>query len=297
MIKVFEKAIREHASEYFSVNASFSFLKYSTVTSGALLKDKVIFLVFKNRDQIPFLCIKTVRNYEAKEAITRNFSNLKKLNSLTEGSPYERLFAKALYFHDDGENVFCIETACPGRRLSKDKDKLAVVVKGYVGFQEYAAKSDGFYLRSMEQLAKEAVINSGLNQKEQMGLLAYVETLPFSDIKLPRIIQHGDLTLDNILFSQKGLGIIDYDFVGNTDIPGFDLFGLFRRFDRTLLSKLLTEYFPTYFEKIGSKYSSHDNRRLIFLYHLIEHTQGRMHTEEVSVERIISDFERLYHLP
>src|SRR3989344_5334670 len=110
MIKLFEKVIKEHLAKYLAEdNLPLSYLKFSTVTSGSGLNDKVIFLVFKNHESSPFLCIKTVRNYGAKHAISRNFNNLKKLNTLTRESAHAQLFAEALYLYDDGENIFCIE--------------------------------------------------------------------------------------------------------------------------------------------------------------------------------------------
>ncbi len=296
MIKIFEKVIKEHLTDHL-VESDFplSYLKYSTVTSGSGLNDKVIFLVFKNRASLPFLCLKTVRNYGAKEAISRNFYNLKKLNELTDGSSHASLFAKALYLHDDGENIFYIETACLGKKINLDKNKLRDVIQYYIDFQEYLAKQGDGSLRDIEQLTKETVAKSGLNESGQQKLLEYIAKLPFIKIKLPRIIQHGDLTPDNLLLSESGLCIVDYDYVGNSDIPGFDLFGLFHRFRSADLLKLCEEYFPPYFEKIGGQFWNDSYRRLLFLYHLIEHTQGKLlNLESVLPEKIISDFERLY---
>lgn len=297
MIKLFEKVIRENLKNRLTESDfPLDYLKYSTITSGAGLDDKVIFLVFKNHSSTPFLYLKTVRNYEAKEAVSRNFNNLKKLNALTAGSSYDRLFAQALYLHDDGENIFSIETACLGKRVNRDREKLRAVVTDYIGFQEYLAKSSAYSLRDIEQLATETVIKSGLNERDQHKLLEYItDKLPRTEVRLPRIIQHGDLTLDNLLLSESGLCIIDYDYVGSSDIPGFDLFGLFRRFNRADLTKLCKEYFPMYFEKIGGKFGGDNYRRLWFLYHLTEHTQGKSHNSgEALFERIISDFKRLY---
>ena len=296
MIKLFEKVIKEHLAKYLAEdNLPLSYLKFSTVTSGSGLNDKVIFLVFKNHASLPFLCLKTVRNYEAKQAILRHFHNLKKLNALTAESSYARLFAQALYLHDDGKNIFCIETACTGERAKLDRKGLRVVMASYLGFQEYLAKSGNHSLRDMDQLAKETVIKSGLDESNQRGLLEYIAKLPSVDIGLPRIIQHGDLTLDNILLSKNQFCIIDYDYVGDTDIPGFDLFGLFHRLDWANLQKLCEEYFPAYFKKIGGKFWGNNYRGLVFLYHLIEHMQGKIHnSKDTSSKQIILDFERLY---
>ena len=296
MIKIFEKVIKENLTSYLTdSDFPLSYLKFSTVTSGAGLNDKVILLVFKNRAPSPFLCLKTVRNYGAREAISRNFNNLKRLNKLTDGSPHAHLFAEALYLHDDGKNIFCIETACLGKKINLDESKLRDVVKNYVDFQEYLVKSGGYSMRSMAELAKEAVTKLGLSEKDQHKLLEYVTGLSSAEVRLPKIVQHGDLTPDNLLLSKRGLCIIDYDYVGNSDIPGFDLFGLFHRFGQANLPKLCEEYFPVYFKKIGGKFSGDNYRGLMFLYHLIEHTQGKLHhSENISFEKVIYDFEHLY---
>ena len=296
MIKIFEKVIKESLFENLTAaDFPLNFLKFSTITSGAGLNDKVIFLVFKNGASSPFLCLKTVRNYEAKQAILRNFNNLQKLNSLTIGSPHEQLFARAICLHDDGENVFSIETACLGGKIGKDKQKLMVAIKDYIVFQEYLAKQSKNSSRSMQELANETIFKSGLGELEQRNVLEYFAKLPQSDINLPCIIQHGDLTPDNLLLNKDGLHIVDYDDVGKTDIPGFDLFSLFRRFGQADFYSLCEEYFSIHFKKINGKFNSNNYRGLLFLYNFVEYTQKKSHnSEEVSVEKIISGFERLY---
>jgi hypothetical protein len=296
MIKIIEKVIKEQLAEYLTkVDFPLYYLKFSTATSGSGLNDKVIFLVFKNQACLPFLCLKTVRNYEAKQAILRNFHNLQKLNVLTVGSPHKYLFARAVFLYDDGENIFSLETACLGRRIELDKQKLKTVLAEYVAFQEYLAKQNGNSLRSMQELARETITEPGLNELGQHKLLEYFAKLPQTDIRLPRITQHGDLTIDNILLSEDGLHIVDYDDVGNTDVPGFDLFSIFRRFNSADFPKLCDEYFPAYFQKIGGKFDINNYRALLFLYNFIEYRQKKAHNfEEISVERVISGFEHLY---
>ncbi|MBI2673868.1 MAG: phosphotransferase [Candidatus Zambryskibacteria bacterium] len=298
MIKLFEKVIKEHLAKYLAEdNFPLSYLKFSTVTSGSGLNDKVIFLVFKNHASLPFLCLKTVRNYEAKQAILRHFHNLKKLNVLTAESSYARLFAQALYLHDDGKNIFCIETACLGERIKLNKERLKIVLADYLGFQEYLAKRDNSPMRDIKQLAEETAIKSGLNELDRHKLLEYITQKPPTSIKLPRIIQHGDFTLDNLLWSKNGLCIIDYDYVGNSDIPGFDLFGLLHRFDQADLSSLCKKYFPEYFKKIGGESLDDNYRGLLLLYHMTEYAQSKPHnSEDISFAQIISDFEQLYPL-
>jgi len=67
--------------------------------------------------------------------------------------------------------------------------------------------------------------------------LEFVKSLGGEDVMLPKLIQHGDLTEDNILFEYGEMHIIDYDFVNVTDLPGFDLFGLLNRYNSREVKK------------------------------------------------------------
>ncbi|GEM_PF-1291456 len=294
MIKIFDKVIREHVPELLTESDfPLCYLKFSTVTSGSRLNDKVIFLVFKNRAPLPFLCLKTVRNYEAKQAISRNFSNLKKLNELTADSPYALMFARALHLYDDGENIFSIETACPGKRVKLDNENLKVVVSEYIDFQQYATKRSESPLIDMAQFAEEIVTHSGLKERDQRELLQFLKSFSLNGFGLPRVIQHGDLTEDNILLSKDGLCVIDYDFVGNIDLPGFDLFGLFRRYNQYEAKSLCNKYLPEYFTKIGAKIDVNKYDGLLFLYYFTERTLKKRHSlGDLSAELIISDFNK-----
>ena len=296
MIPLIRKIIEDKLPGFAGDSGAYlSFLKYSTPASGRNLNDKVIFLVFKPGAAEPFLCVKTVRNYAAKEVVARNFSNLKKLNMLTAKSPYSRLFARALYLHDDGENVFSIETACPGRRIKLNKKKLSGIVAEYVGFQEYLAKRNSGFIDGVRRFAEETVAHSGLEETDKREILRFMESLPFAKMKLPRLIQHGDITEDNILMSKSGLHIVDCDFVGITDLPGFDLFGLFFRFNCFEAEKLCYEYLPEYFKRIGADLSGNGYEGLFFLYYFIERALRKTYLlKGASAGSIISDFKKFF---
>lgn len=294
MINLFEKVIREHAPGYLAESDfPLCYLKFSTVTSGSRLNDKVIFLVFKNSESLPFLCLKTVRNYESREVISRNFNNLKKLNELTLGSPYDHMFSQAVYLHDDGENIFSIETACPGKRVKLDNENLKIIVSEYTGFQQHVAKRSGDSIIDMAKFAKETIIHSGLKERDQEELLNFLKSFSLDGFWLPRVIQHGDVTEDNILLSKDRLCVIDYDFVDDIDIPGFDLFGLFRRYNQHEVKALCNKYLPEYFTKIGADVDATRYGGLLFLYYFMERILKKRHSlEDLSAKLIISDFNK-----
>ncbi|PIR44966.1 MAG: hypothetical protein COV10_02040, partial [Candidatus Vogelbacteria bacterium CG10_big_fil_rev_8_21_14_0_10_51_16] len=268
MIKIFERVIRERATQYLKEgDFPLSFLKFSTVTSGKTLNDKVIFLVFKNNAGVPFLCLKTVRVYKARDVILKNYSNLKDLNALMGETPSPSMFAKAIHLHDDGESIFSIETVCPGRRPVLDKKSLGFVVAEYSGFQEDLARRSPTQLFPGEQFAREILNDSGLGRSDQEEVLEFADSLAVAKPMVPRIIQHGDLTEDNILIGNGVLHIIDYDFVGITTLPGFDLFGLFKRYDRSKTKELFREYMPAYFSRVGAEVGESQYEYLSFLYY------------------------------
>lgn len=293
MIQLIKDVIVRELPELVDGNVEgLSFLKVSTPTSGGNLWDKVIFLVFKKNAAEPFLCIKTVRNYGAKKVIERNYQNLKMLNEAVENSPYERMFANALCLHDDGENIFYIETACPGRRIKLNRRNITLIVSKYIDFQEYVSK--GKPLVNIRTFMKEILERSGLSQTAQKGVQEFIASLSLENISLPRLIQHGDVTEDNIVFTKDGIAIIDYDFADVTDLPGADLFGLFNRYRGNERQELRDAYFLEYFSRIGAQLKSNDHRKLFFLYYLIDRVlrKPQRHIEDLSAREIISDFEK-----
>lgn len=269
-----------------------SFIKYSTPTSGKTLDDKVIFLAFKQGAMSPFLCIKTVRNYGARETIVRGFNNLKQLNTLTAGSRYEQLFPRALHVYDDGEHIFSIETACSGGRANLDRTILRTIVGEYIGFQAHVAKRP---LRDVDELAEHTIRTCGLSELDKNELRRLYDLLPVTHVRLPSALQLGDLTEDNMLFSQERTYIVDFDLVGIVDMPGFDLFGLFFRFNQKGTAALVREYFPDYFAKIGAEVGDNEYTRLLFLYYVAERTLRKPYLlKTMSAEKIIIDFSRLF---
>ena len=277
----------------FSKNAEeLSFIKYSTPTSGKTLNDKVIFLAFKHEAAFPFLCIKTVRNYGARETIVRSFNNLRQLNTLTAGSRYEQMFPHALHLYDDGEHIFSIETACPGGRVNFNRTILRTVVGEYIGFQAHVAKRP---LRDVDELKDMMIHTCGLSEPDQRELRQFYDSLPGTPVRLPIVVQLGDLTEDNMLFSRERTYIVDFDLVGVIDVPGFDLFGLFFRFNQEETAVLAREYFPDYFAQIGAEIGSNEYTRLLFLYYVAERTLRKPYLlKTMSTEKIIADFSRLF---
>ncbi|MDD3531282.1 MAG: phosphotransferase [Candidatus Pacebacteria bacterium] len=289
MIPLIHKVIRQESLALESAREPFSFLKYSTPNSGKRFDDKVIFLVFGSGADEPFLCVKTVRSYQAKDVVIRNYENLKKLNQLAEGSAYAGLFATARHLFDDGEQIFSIETACSGRRLKLDEEMLRHIASTYAKFHTHLAKNAPPV--DLLRFAEGIVDASGFGADDQEKLLAHIKSLSSLAVSLPRIMQHGDLTEDNILISDRGFQIVDCDFIGTTDLPGFDLFGLFRRHNPKQAKELSRRYLPDYFKSVGATVPPEEYETLFFLYYLIERLRKSASGRGQTVAGIVADYE------
>lgn len=296
MITFIEKIIRDKWPDAAGESdMPLAYLKLCTPTSGGTLNDKVIFLVFKNNSRLPFLCVKTVRNYGAKEVILRNFRNLKMLNGLTANSDFAKMFAGALYVHDDGEHIFSVEQACSGAKIVQNEKNLKRVVGEYGALQEHFFRRGSEIVGEPKVFAGKIIANASFPPADRSWLLDYTGKSFPNSIRLPRIMQHGDLTFDNLLLSPDGLRIIDYDFVGVTDLPGFDLFGLCRRFYRIRAPQMCRECLSEFFKKIDVEANDEDYRGLFFLYHLVEYLKRKPDLSgNVSAKKMVFDFESSY---
>lgn len=263
MTTFIENIIRERLPE-FATEDKWSFLKFCTPASGATLEDKVIFLVFHTGVKTPFLCVKTVRNYDAHGVIIKNFENLQMLSTLARSASCRGIFAEPLFLYDDGETVFSVERSCAGRR-AKFSD-LGMIVA------EYGTYHSAFAKRSQEKvriatIAEELIANSMLSDAEREKLRRYLGSLPPTP-DLPKIVEHGDLTLDNILIDDHNIHVIDYDYARISALPGYDLFCLLFKVLKRDFAAMHRRFFNEYFSRIGVVV--HDMRGIIFTSYLTE---------------------------
>ncbi|MFZ2484906.1 MAG: hypothetical protein WAW81_03135 [Minisyncoccia bacterium] len=216
-------------------------MKMSTPGSGGELgKGKVLILVFEEGESKPTLCVKTTRIYSTGGIIKKNHDNLKLLARGVVGTMHASMFAKSLYLHDDGKVVFSIETVCPGARFSAEDRGIELVMEKYISWQSHLADS------------------SRRTQSLSDGML------------LPVLVQHGDMTPDNVLASGEHIYLVDYDYVGENLPPGFDIFNFLSKLKRSpeILRSYNDKYFPRYFESIGAKIESYES--LLPLYRRVE---------------------------
>lgn len=293
MTEYIKNIIKEKLPDYYT--PAIALLQYATPTSGKNLEDKVLFFVFLDGNPVPSLCVKTVRNYGARAVIENSFTRLQELNTLVAGSEYEEMFAKALLFHDDGEQIVSIETICPGSKKRFDQDTLAQVIGAYSKFQYYIAQKKSGSRESIATIAEEYIKQTGLSTEDQEKIKKFFLTMSHEGI-VPHLMQHGDLTEDNIVIRDREISVIDCDFAGLVALPGFDIFGLLYRFSPAKIASLGGRYFPEYFKKIGAEVPAESYRALYFLYFIIERTIRKPYLlSQTTAENLITDFEK--HLP
>lgn len=290
MIKLIGKTIKEKLKIFSRDNFPLRFLKFSTPSSGVNLNDKVIFFVFGADNQEPLLCIKTVRFYNAGKVIRRSFKNLQQLNQLTKGSRYQNMFASPLYLYDDGENIFSLESACQGRRLNPTPKNLKAVIENYLNFQEHCFKKEKNFIQDLHLFGKSLIRQGNFEKDDQTELLKYFNNFSFGQqLTVPKVIQHGDLTLDNILFNDREICIVDYDYLGLSYLPGFDLFNLLARQGRDLLHPE-NPYWVDYLKKMDIELSN--IKPIFFLSYLSERIFKKKYLlKDKTATQIIGDFE------
>lgn len=290
MTTFIEKIIRERLPEL-ATSEKWSFLKFCTPTSGATREDKVIFLVFRAGDKAPFLCVKTVRSYDARGVIIKNFENLQTLHALAHSASFPEIFAEPLFLHDDGEMIFSVERTCTGRRAQRSD--LGVIATEYSTYHSVLAKQSSEKV-SLASIAEGLIVNSVLPDTEQKKLRRYLATLPPTP-DLPKIVAHGDLTLDNILIDGRKIHIIDYDYVQISTLPGYDLFCLLFKVLKRDFATMHPRFFSEYFDSIGVVV--HDARGIIFTYYLTELIAKKPQLlVDTDAKKIIRDFEVLYEI-
>jgi serine/threonine protein kinase len=241
MISIITRVIQKHPEWFSHPGMPLSFMKVSTPTSGTRVNNgKVLLFVFESGEKIPSLCIKTTRIYSTGDIIRRNYNNLKLLEDGVRGSSYAEMFAKPLYLCDEGSLIFCIESVCPGIRFSAKTHDIELVMGKYIAWQSYLSQ----------------------NTKK-------FQTFE-NDIRLPVIVQHGDMTPDNVLVSGENIYLIDYDYAGVCTLPGFDLLNFLSkmRLSPETLRSYYEQYFPRYFKSIGVSVLSYES--LLSLYHMEE---------------------------
>jgi len=261
--------IKKFGDKYDLQDKRINLLKLSTPNSGKGPYSKVIFLVFKNNENLPFLCVKTVRKNSDNNTINNGFDRLNLLYKLTKNSPFEKMFPRPLMILEDNNKIaFSIETACCGvKPKTKQLEKILTIYKKQ---QLFLFKKKSIYINNLDQYVKYIITELCLNKNDKLKLWKYYQTNVKinKNIKIPMIAQHGDLTLDNIFINDSGIYIFDCERFGIINIAGFDFFHLLSRIFKNDLNKLASNYLNNYFSELGSELKL--DKQLVFTYWIHE---------------------------
>lgn len=262
-----------------------SYIKYSTPISGKGVGNKVLLFGFKDKAIDPHIVIKTVRREVDAKVIKEGFDNLKLLNQLTDESEFDSVFPKALMFFKNHSHVWSAESYCTG--VSSRESDIQDILNIYNEFSLYIVNKN----RGTVELNYEYCSNliKELNGKEEdVGeLMSYGKLLWNNEhVVLPSVLQHGDLTLDNIRKEKEKFKIIDCDIFGTIKVPGYDIYHLLCRNKKISICEQLVSHF----EKMNIDYVP--DKKILFVYFLHELFIKRDYIlGKKSVSEIITSFE------
>lgn len=228
---------------------------------------KVGFFVFNNKK--PVIFVKTVRQEEDNKLIEENFACLKKIYEVDKQS-----VPQPLYLGDCQGLKFSLETAIIGRQFHSCKKEadLNSFLSWFYDFQKSMKQEKSISLNNeLERLANRFIdlYQPVEETKDLINKLAKELKTDVDNLILPAIIQHGDLTPDNVLNDGGQIKVIDWDHFGKIDLPLFDLLTFLQRWsgsrDVYFVSKYL-KIIEAYLQEFGIKRQA--LKALVFSYYL-----------------------------
>ena len=273
MINYLEKLILENWENWASgvKPKGLDFLK--THAGQAVRNKKVGFFVFANNK--PIIFAKTIRENRYNKTIESGFDRLKSIYKYLENESVP----KPIYLGNHQGIAFSLETAILGKQFhscKKQKD-LKKFLEWFFEFQRLMIqkkKISGSQLKKyIDELVKKFFDLYELEKdlRELIKDLAEELKRNIDALSLPLIVQHGDLTPDNVLSDKGKIKVIDWDNFGKIDLPLFDLLVFLQRWsgirDVSFVDKypaVIEEYFKRF--KIDKKAL----KLLLFCYYLLD---------------------------
>ena len=294
MKDLFISVIRDRLADRFALHHSvISALKFSTPNSGKSPMNKVIFLFFKDQDSTPFVCAKTVRTQEANNIIERGFARLSAAYEMLQLSQFADLFPQPLLLSVDTNGcAFSLETACSGRRPAP-RD-YAGIAETYGRQQQFLFQQNSKFIENWPRFMEKLFLALELPAAEQQRLQTYYREhiAGRQPVRVPRLPQHGDLTLVNIVIGPQGVQIYDCDRFGLIDLAGFDLFQIIVRWSKADPSVSLLQAMGRHLKDLGQ--SQAFGADLIFAYCLYEFIMKReVMRGDISAQSIINRYNSL----
>lgn len=158
--------------------------------------------------------------------------------------------------------TLCVKTVrvySAAESIRQHHRSLELLNRGVVG-TEYASlfaqplclHDDGEVIFSIETMCRGVKFAAG-NQPLELVLQRYIAWQSHL-AKTGVLVQHGDMTPDNILVHNGAVAFIDYDYVSTHWLPGFDIFNFLAKVKHRpgTLREMYYTYLPKYFAAIGS---------------------------------------------
>lgn len=263
-----------------------SLVKFCTTGSIAGRHPKIIFFVFREGDKTPSLVAKSVRSAAANFVIERGYAGLVRLGRLAADVGMPQLFAKPLWSGNLGDAAASIEEAVAGRR-ARGAD-VPAIVSAYCRFESGIAATEKKSVPAADY-ARRLLEGSGLPDTDRARLSEYSLRFFAPHDQVVLMLQHGDLTLDNVFMSDQGVRFIDCDNLARIELAGFDLFHLFSRASPNESYDSLAPRMAEYWRAIGERTW---NRNIAWLYYLHELLSKDAPLSRAGAERIIAAFEK-----
>jgi len=205
---------------------------------------KTVFILFRCGDRFPFAVAKIVRDERYKDSIEREFQNL---NHIRESASFGLLATvprPLLLDQIEGKTVY-LETALTGRSLSqilteeplfgKRKKVQSLFEKVCHWLKQFYADShqkktrfshrevEKYILDPMDIFSSKFSLNAG--EKKTIEKLK-TDASQLEGQTLPLVCQHGDFGGGAVLVRKNDIGVIDWEFFSEQNLPLFDLFKL-----------------------------------------------------------------------
>lgn len=272
MINYLEKLILNNREKWTSgvKPKRLDFLK--THAGQATRNRKIGFFVFANKE--PIIFAKTVRESKYNKIIEDGFEKLKSIYKILNDDSTP----KPIYLGNHQGIAFSLETVIVGKQFRnwKKQGDLEKFLNWFFKFQKLITQKEKKMIQARDFLSE--LVRKFLTlykiEKDSEQLIVEIHRSLERDINqmaLPSIIQHGDLTPDNVINDKGKIKVIDWDNFNKIDLPAFDLLVFLQRW-----SGIRDISFVHKFSNILEKYLEEfniDKRTLgflIFSYYLLD---------------------------
>jgi hypothetical protein len=293
MVEYLKKFILDNWDEWFDTAkpVNLDFLK--THAGQAIRNKKVGFFVFNHNK--PIIFAKTVRDKKLNSIITDGFDKLKAIN----GCLKDNSVPEAICCDHYQDTAFSLEGAINGKQFHSFKrpEDLKKFLEWFFRFQQ--SMKNGKEMngdRLQEYLA--SLVNDFIRAYcLEDDLVSLINNIvgdlrqEINSLKLPLVVQHGDLTPDNALIDNNQVKVIDWDNFGKINLPLFDLLVFLQRWSAIRNIDFLVKY-NSVIQKYFDEFSIDKKalKFLVFCYYLLDFLRKKEaltnHDKEYLKERL-----------